>query len=307
MPNIPGATNINPGVAVDVVTQSSGTAIPGGSRVVAMIGQGTTGETIISQAIGGGADGLNPTYTTNVGSDGRHFALANFPLIQNRTTIFRNGVPLNLLELGPIVPSTIIPPAYDAQLDIVTGHLLTQSANLVDQGGTFFTPLTTNVGIGYLLNLALVDQTAPPEVWTIRCVSVQRSSMNQPILGTAKFEAFGTVSGSPLDANGNPIIWVANGATVSNKILSFSIVETSAFVPGDAFTIIVASGVLVRGDSLTSVEIPTNNINVPTQTQGMSDVVNLCGIPSTTNNLSLGAQLCYANGASSMIAVQAAP
>ena len=309
MPNIPGATNINPGVIVDVETQSSGVAIPGGSRVIAMIGQGTTGETIVSQALGGGDDGLDPTFTTNTGSDGRHFALANYPLISNRTTIFRNGIPLNLLELGPITASTVVPSVYDAQLDPTTGHLLMQSAHLVDQGGTFFTPLTTNVGVGYLNLLTLVDVNDPPETWTIRCVSVQRNSMSQPILGTAKFEAFGTVSGSPLDANGNSIIWMAGGGgdVVSNGILSFSIVETTAFVPGDAFTVIVASGVLVRGDSLTSTEIPQNNINNPTLTQGMSDVVALSGNPSTTNNLSLGAQLCYANGASSMIALQAAP
>ena len=40
MANIPGATNALPGVFTNVITQSSGVAIPGGSRVVAMIGQG---------------------------------------------------------------------------------------------------------------------------------------------------------------------------------------------------------------------------------------------------------------------------
>lgn len=307
MANIPGSTNINPGVVVDVETMSSGVAIPGGSRVVAMIGQGSTGETIVSQAQGGGKDGLNSTYTASTSSDGRHFALANFPLIPNRTTIFRNGVPLNLLELGPIVPATVVPSVYDAQLDITTGHLLMQSAHLVDQGGTNFIPLTTNVGQGILLSLTLVDVNDPPEVWTIRCVSVQRTALGAPILGTAKFLAFGTVSGSPLDANGNPIVWIVDDGYISNGILSFEIHETVAFVPGDGFTVIIASGVLVRGDSLTSVEIPVNNINNPTLTQGMSDVVALSGNPSTSNNLSLGAQLCYANAASSMIAVQAAP
>ena len=314
MANIPGATNALPGVFTDVITQSSGVAIPGGSRVVAMIGQGTTNEVLVSQALGGGKDGLDPTYTTSVGSDGRHFALANFPLISNRTNVYLNGVPLTLLELGPITPTTTFSNLYQAQLDPTTGHLLLQSAYILNQGGAFYVPLSTNVGLGSLNALALVDQDAPPETWTIRCIAVQRNAMNQPIGGTASFEAFGSVSGSPLDANGNPIVWIANGQVVSNGILSFSITETvtsgitvSPFVPGDAFTVIVKSGVLVRGDTLTTNEIPQANINSPTLTQGMTDIVNFCGSPSTTNNLALGAQLAYANGASSLIALQAAP
>jgi hypothetical protein len=314
MSNIPGASNALPGVFTNVITQSSGVAIPGGSRVVAMIGQGSTNETIISQARGGGVDGLDPTYTTTTGADGRHFALTNFPLVPNRTTIFKNGVPLTLLELGPITPTTTFPFTYGVQLDPATGHILLQQAFILNQGGANYVPLNTNVGLGSINSLTLVDADAPPETWTVRCVGVQRNAMNQPIGGTAQFLAFGSVSGSPVDANGNPIVWVANGQTVSNGILSFNITETvvsgittSPFVPGDGFTIIIESGVLVRGDTLTSTEIPVANINLPTLTQGISDVTNLSGPASLTNNLSLGAQLLYANNASSMIALQAAP
>lgn len=314
MANIPGATNALPGVFTDVITQSSGVALPGGSRVVAMIGQGSTNETIVAQALGGGQDGLNPTYTTNQGSDGRHFALANFPVIPNRTSLFKNGIPLVGLELGPITPTTTFSFHYDYQLDPTTGHILLQAAHLQDQGGSFYTPLTTNVGLGTLNGLTLVDANAPPEVWTVRCINVQRNALNQPIPGTATFLAFGSVSGAQLDANGNPIRWIANGQTVSNGILQFSITENvvggvtvSPFVPGDGFTVIVASGVLVRGDSLTSNEIPQANINNPTLVTGISDITHLSGPASLTNNLSLGAQLLFANGASSMIAMQAAP
>jgi hypothetical protein len=81
----------------------------------------------------------------------------------------------------------------------------------------------------------------------------------------------------------------------------------SPFREGDAFTVIVSSGVLVRGDSLTATCIPLQNINNPTLTQGISDITNFSGPASLTNNLSLGGQLLYSNGASSMIAVQAAP
>ena len=314
MANIPGATNAIPGVFTDVITQSSGVAIPGGSRVTAMIGQGSTNETIVSQAIGGGIDGLNPSYTNATGADGRHFALANFPLITNRTILFKNGVPLTLLELGPITPTTTFSNLYQAQLDPTTGHLLLQRAYIKNQGGANYIPLNTNVGLGSINGLTLEDQGAPPETWTIRCVGVQRNAMNQPIAGTAQFEAFGSVSGSPLNANGNSIIWVANGQTVSNGILSFNITETqvssvvvSPFRQGDGFTIIVQSGVLVRGDSLTSIEIPVANINNPTLCLGITDVFNLCGNPSTSNNLALGGQLFFSNAASSLIALQAAP
>ena len=66
-------------------------------------------------------------------------------------------------------------------------------------------PLATNVGLGAINALTLVDANAPPETWTIRCVAVQRNSMNQPIGGTAQFIAIGSVSGAQVDANGNPI------------------------------------------------------------------------------------------------------
>jgi len=314
MPNIPGASNILPGVVTDVVTQSSGVAIPGGSRVTAMIGQGTTSEVLISQAQGGGKDGLNSTYTSNTGADGRHFSLQNFPVVHNRTTLFKNGIPLVGLELGPITSTTTFSNHYDYQLDPTTGRVLLQSAHLQDQGGTFYTPLSTNVGLGSLGTLTLVDVNSPPETWTIRCVSVQRTALNVPIAGTAKFLAFGTISGAKLDANGNPIVWTANGNVVSNGIISFSITETSVggiatspFREGDGFTVMVSSGVLVRGDSLTVNSVPLGKVNVPTLLAGMTDVFNFSGSPSLTNNLSLGAQLYFANGASSLIGMQAAP
>src|ERR1700692_807354 len=102
MANIKGATNALPGPFTDVITQSTGVAIPGGGRVTAMIGQGTTSETIVAQALGKGQDGLDGYYHATANTDGRHFSLVNFPVVSNRTTIFKNGIPLVGLELGPI-------------------------------------------------------------------------------------------------------------------------------------------------------------------------------------------------------------
>jgi hypothetical protein len=319
--NIPGATNAIPGVFTDTITVSNGVNVPGGLRVAAIIGEGSANETIVSSAQGGGLDGLNPTYTSTTGADGRHFQLQNFPLVENRTTIFKNGIPLVGFE-GVITPTTTFPNNFQYELDITNGELLLQGAYLEDQGGTFYVPLSTNVGQGVLNNLTLVDQDAPPEIWTVRCIAVQRNPLNQPIPGTATFIAIGSISGSLLDANGNPIVWIANNETVSNGILSFSIQETtsggvtiSPFVQGDAFTIIVESGVLVAGDSLTSTEIPVVNLNVPTLVTGMGPVITMFGVPSTPstgsssngNNLSMGCQLAFSNNAPSILALQAAP
>lgn len=307
MANIPGATNVLPGVFTDVITQSRGVSVPGGSRITAMIGEGSTDETLITQATGAGQDGLNSTYSGTNGRDGRHFQLGTFPLISNRTTLFKNGIPLVGLE--SLIDSNPFSNKYDYRLDIATGRIELQSAHIKDQGGSFYLALSTNVGVGVINTLSLLDANSPPETWTIRCISVQRDAMNQPIAGTASFLAFGSISGTKLDANGNPIIWIANNTVVNNTVLSFGIQETAStpFREGDAFTILVASGVLVRNDSLTANYIPVLTLNDPILLQGLGAVARRHGLPSISNNLSLGAQLAFANNAPSLMTVQAAP
>ncbi len=306
MANIPGANNVLPGVFTDIITQSRGVAVPGGSRLAAMIGEGSTDDVLVAQAVGGGVDGLNSTYSSTSGADGRHFQLSNFPVISNRTTLFKNGVPLVGLE--SLIDDNPFSNKYDYRVDISTGRIELQKGHIVDQGGSFYLPLSTNVGDGYLSGLSLLDLNAPPENWTVRCVSVQRNALNQPIAGTAKFLAFGSISGAKVDANGNPIIWVSNGDTVDNGVLEFSIFEGSTpFREGDGFTIKISSGVLVQNDTLTANYIPTLFLNDPVLLQGMNDVVARHGVPSLTNNLSLGAQLAFSNNAPALLTVQAAP
>jgi hypothetical protein len=312
MPSIPGSNNVIPGVYSEVVTQSNAISIPGGSRVAAIIGEGSPEEVIVSQAVGGGKDGFNSSYTSTSGSDGRHFLLSRYPIVSNRTTLFKNGIPLTGLE--SLIDSSSFNNKYDYRIDITTGRIELQKAHLVDQGGSFYVPLTTNVGDGYLTALTLLDANAPPETWTIRCVSVQRSSLNQPVGKTARFLAYGSVSGTKLDANGNPIVWTANGNVVSNGVLSFAIYErqvggtsVTPFREGDAFTIIVSSGVLVLNDSLVVVYIPVSNLNDPVLLQGMQPVSDRHGYASLDNNLSLGCQLAFSNAAPVIMTVQAAP
>ena len=316
MSNIPGANNVLPGVFTDIVTQSRGLSIPGGTRITAMIGEGSTDDVIVSQAVGGGKDGVNSSPTS--GPDGRHFQLTYFPIVSNRLTLFKNGSPLTGFE--SIIDNTTFSSKYDYRVDITTGQIELQKANIVDQGGAFYVPLSTNVGDGYLFGTGslsgpkLLDLNAPPEIWTIRCVSVQRNNSNQPIAGTAKFLAFGSISGSKLDANGNPVVWVANGQTVDNGVLEFAIYETSImgvavspFREGDAFTVKIDSGVLVTNDTLTANYIPESFLNDPVLLQGLGPVIERHGSPSLTNNLSLGAQLFFANSGPALITVQAAP
>jgi len=245
MANIQGASSALPGVIVDVVTQSRGASVPGGIRVAAFIGEGARTEVLVSSAAGSGNDGLDSTYTTSSGSDGRHFLLSLFPVISNRLRLFRNGVPLTGLEAQ--IDAGSFSHAYDYRVDIATGRIELQKAYLFDQGGSSYVPLSTNVGTGVLNSLSLEDVNAPAETWTVRCVSVQRDALNVPIASTAKFIAFGTLSGAKLDANGNPVIWIANNQLVTNGVLKFSISEnTPAFREGDGFTIKVSSGVLSR-------------------------------------------------------------
>ncbi len=304
---IPEANGVEPGV-YSQTTSVNPTGLPAGAgnRVACLIGEGSTDQTIVFQAQGGGADGLNPTYTSSSGADGRHFLISNAPLVSNRTTLYKNGVPLVGIEEA--IDSSSFSFNYDYRVDIETGKVELQKAHLVDQGGAFYLPLSSNVGTGTIGTLTLEDANASPETWSIRCVSVQRNGSNVPIAGTAKFLAFGSVSGAKLDSNGNPIVWLAAGPVVSNGILSFAIGESSpVFREGDGFTIKVASGVLVRGNSLTVNCIPSQLINLPVLTSDLVDVINTHGSPSLDNTVSLAAQLAYANSAPTLYTLQAAP
>ncbi len=313
MANIPGATNILPGTIVETVTQSRGAAVPGGIRVTAIIGEGSRSETLVSNALGGGRDGFNSTYTsTTSGVDGRHFKTTFFPLVENRTKIYRNGVLLTGVEA--IIDSNAFSNLYDYRVDPATGQVELQRAYLVDQGGAFYKPFSINVGLGSITNLELVDTNAPSETWSIRCISVQRDTSNNPIQNTAKFVAFGSVSGNKLDANGNAVVWTANGVVVSNGVVKFSIDETkislnsvSPFREGDGFTVQVQSGVLIKNDSLTSEYIAVGDMNDPTYLSNMAEISKKHGLASTSNNLTLGCQLAFANSAPGIMCLQAAP
>jgi hypothetical protein len=307
MSNIPGANNVTPGVYTNVETQSTGANVPGGILVPCIIGEGSTNQIIVASALGGGQDGLNPTFTSTNGAVGRYFQISQAPLVENRTQLFKNGVTLVGLEQDFIPTNGVFSDDYDYCIDYTTGDIELQSAYIINQGGSSYTSGATNIGDGYISNLSLVDINAPKETWTIKCVSVARNASNQPIVNSASFIAFGSVSGNVLDGYGDSVVWVSNGVVVSNGILSFSLFDTVPFNPGDYFTVEVYSGVLSKGDTLTATFIPVGNINNPTFFTDMSSLTSMTGPVSLTNVLSLGAQLAFENNTPGVMALQAAP
>lgn len=310
MANIPGASGVIPGVYTDVVTQTSGVSVPGGVRLAAVLGEGSRSEVLVSAALGGGLDGFDETYETTAGSDGRHFTLGLAPIISNRFTIYRNGIPLDALE--ETIDTDPFDNQYDCRVDIETGQIELQTAYLEDLGGTQYTIGSTNFGEGTIENLTLVDENAPTETWTIKCVSVQRDGYGNPMTETAKFLAFGTVSGAKVDGYGNPVLWLSDNEVVSNGILSFSILQDADLgaenlKEGDSFTVKVKSGVLLKNDSLTATYIATIDLNDPTFFDSMEQLSAKHGLPSLDNNLSLGSALAFSNSTPGVVALQVAP
>lgn len=121
---------------------------------------------------------------------------------------------------------------------ILSGGIGPTPAHFVVQtGGKFYLPFSGNVGSGSVDNLAIVSPNALSETWSIVCAFVQTDSFGNPIPGTAKFEASGSISGLQRDKYTNPIIWTANGSVMSGSILSFSISETATFHKGDGFVV----------------------------------------------------------------------
>jgi len=306
MPNFPGDNNALPGVYTLVETFSSGLSIPTGVRLAAIIGEGQRRETIIAQANGNGNDGFDPSFSGPNGSDGRHFLLSAAPIVSNRTTLFRNGVPLDGTE-GAIDGSSFSS-EFDYKIDIETGRIELQKAALVDQGGSFYSASSLNVGDGTISSLELVDPNAPTETWTVRVSSVIRDGYGDPIDGYAKFVVTGSTSGTLLDGYGNTIFWQSNGTVVSNGVLSFAINEgMTPFQEGDRFTIQVRGGILNVDDSLTATYISEADLNDPEFFTDLDELTQKHGDPNLTNRLSLGAQLAFANGTPGVWAVQAAP
>jgi hypothetical protein len=186
------------------------------------------------------------------------FDLSQLPIAYNNVRFY----PFSLLR-SDIGPTDLLIPLMDVECFPPTGVVLAGAElilylavdyinnDLLVPGGTepinahlqlqsndeYYLPASTNIGQGSISNLQLVgsDQN---ETWSIRCIFVQRDGSGNPIPSTAKFSAIGSISGNKVDGYGEYVTWEANGAVLSNGILSFSVTETSPpFIPGDNFII----------------------------------------------------------------------
>lgn len=306
MANIPGISGyVQPNTFSRVRTLRRAVSIPGGLRIMALVGLGERQETVVLSALGNGADGLNEDFSGSSNPDGRHFTLSKTSLIPNRTTLLLDGIPLNGTE------ETITLAAFDSRFDYRlepdTGRIELQRASLVDQGGTFALPGSSNVGDG-TLTVELIDANAPTETWTIRATSVIRDAYGDPISGNATFTAVGSVSGQPLDAYGAPIVFIGDGETRDNGILRLTISEgATPFERSDRFTVKVASRQLRAGQTLEARYIAESDLYDPEFFVDPNSLFIKHGSPSETNTLALGASLAFENGAFGVIAVQAKP
>ena len=306
MANLPGISGyVQPNVFSRVRTFRRAVSIPGGLRILAIVGLGEGQETIILSATGNGADGVNEDYSGSNNPDGRHFVLSKTSLVPNRTTILLDGTPLNGVE--ETISLDAFDGRYDYRLEPDTGRLELQRAALVDQGGTFALPGTSNVGEG-TLSVELIDANAPTETWTIRATSVIRDAYGDPVAGNATFTAVGSVSGQPLDAYGAPVVFISDGVVRDNGILRVTITEGSAaFDRSDRFTVKVSSRQLRPGQLLEARYIAEADLYDPEFFVDANALYAKHGFASETNTLSLGASMAFENGAFGVIAVQAKP
>jgi hypothetical protein len=147
--------------------------------------------------------------------------VAGFP----SSGIVQVGIELiQYLAVDPINQNLIVPPGTNG----TPAHLALQSNN------QYYLPGPDNVGQGSLAGITLTSTNAPNETFKILCCAVDTDGYGNV---TTKFEAIGTVTGSIRDQYSNVITWEANGPSIPNDTLEFSVVETAQFQVGDYFTV----------------------------------------------------------------------
>jgi len=307
MANIPGLAGYNqPGVFSRVRTIRRGVSIPGGLRILAIIGLGEREETVVLSAEGGGADGVNPDFAGASSPDGRHFELSKTSLIPKRTALYLNGIPLTGIE--DTIDTNAFDNRYDYRMEPSTGRIELQRAHLVDQGGTYAPPGAANVGNGTMSTIGLIDINAPTETWTFRATSVIRDAYGDPVPGVTVFTAVGSESGQPVDAYGAPVVFISDGVVRNNGILEVAITEGAiAFERGDRFTVRVSSRVWAEGDLLEATYIAEEDLLDPEFFVDSNKLYAKHGTPSDTNTLSLGSEMAFENGAFGVLALQTKP
>ena len=245
MANIPGISGyIQPGVFARDRVVSRGVSLPGGLRTVCVLGEGLREETVVAAAKGGGEDGSASISPTGSG-DGRFFRLRNYPVISGRTELRLSGT--LLYGIQDQVDENGFDAMFDYRVDTETGIIELQSASIGDQDGSKYSASSMNTGNGTMVDgvtcgqyddiLMAYDENAPPERWTVKCVSVMRDSNGDPIPGMATFTATGSVSGQVYDASGAPYTFHSSYYTSSAGAISGNLDEClDGFVVADNAT-----------------------------------------------------------------------
>ncbi len=213
MVNIPGISGFTqPDTFARDRVVSRGVSIPGGLRIACIIGEGLREETIVESAIGGGADG-DASCSPSEEAEGKFFKLQNAPVITGRTQLLLNDTALYGIE--DTIDSDSFDGKFDFRIDPETGCIELQGASIGDQDGKKYSASTLNKGNGIIIDgtcgtfdlISVVDENAPAERWTVRCVGVVRDSNGDPIPGLATFTLTGSVSGQLRNSSGQPILF----------------------------------------------------------------------------------------------------
>ena len=239
MANIPGVSGfIQPGAFARDRVISRGVSIPGGVRIVCVMGEGLREETIIESAVGAGQDGSAACSPTG-SADGRFFELRNSPVVSGRTELRLNGTLLFGKEEE--IDANGVSSPFDFRIDPATGCIELRGASIGDQDGKGYSASASNIGTGILVEdnscdplvtLDILDDSAPSERWTVKCVSVVRDSNGDPIPGLSTFTATGSVSGQIYDDSGAPITFTSGYFTSSAGAISGNLSECD-----DGFTV----------------------------------------------------------------------
>lgn len=258
MANIPGLSGyVQPGVHARDRVISQGVSIPGGTRIVCIIGEGLKERVLVASAVGGGADGSDDCSPTG-DAGGRFFDIGATSLVSGRTEVYVNE---NLLYgTEDTIDENSFDGQFDFRIDTNTGCLELQGASIGDQDGKKYSASSLNVGNGVIVDgtcgtfdlISVIDETAPAERWTVRCVGVLRDSNGDPIPGKATFTLTGSLSGQLRDGAGQPILFHSSYVTGSAGGVSGNDDECSdGFVVASDSGFAVGSASVKAGDSTT--------------------------------------------------------
>jgi len=176
--------------------------------------------------------------------------LRYYPYSLLRNNIGSNDLIIPLLDVAEFPTSGVILAGVEliqyTAIDAINNNLLVASntvppnnAYIIDQNGSTFSALNTNVGNGTLTNVSLVNTNTYAATWKVQCIGFMQDVYGNTVPGSERFVTFSSNGDRGiLDQFGNPVIWLADGLTRSNGTLNLAIQEGSApYTTGDSFLI----------------------------------------------------------------------